>query len=278
MDRCLAVYLNIHYREHVTPGKAITVCCLNIVIAASIAITAAFLDSEYTHCAFNSMLIFTRTTNIICDGLPKVLAVGITLSVSIYVIVMDKFLLKNQVHPGPVNLGVPSKSEVPSALRPTEIRRINEEPNIFYRVGSDNRELSAEAGPSQRNAANDEQNITIIFNKNGARKLNYGIDELNQQNQQNPTFGEQTTSSCTENEFFQMVKTTTTMNLFTLLYLMNFIPVVILGMVYHKCNVDTGQCDNFLHLFKLFAPVRIFCLLFLSILALKRLSNTESIP
>ena len=70
----------------------------------------------------------------------------------------------------------------------------------------------------------------------------------------------------------------TTMNLFTLLYLMNFIPVVILGMVYHNCNVDNGECDDFLHIFKLFTPVRIFCLLFLSLVVLKRLSSIDLIP
>ena len=191
-----------------------------------------------------------------------------------------------------MNLAIRSKSEVPSALRPTQTRRIDDEPNMFYNVESCNMDLSAIAGTSNQNATSDDGHIAINFNKVGTSQQNVRIDEEHKigksvQNltvdgvrsrQQNAPVDEEHIANATcfnENAFFQMVRTTTTMNLFTLLYLMNFIPVVILGMVYHNCNVDTSECDYFLYLFNLFFPIRIVGLLVLSLIALQRLSNYD---
>ena len=80
---CLLEYPIIHYEKHATPGKAITVCYLSIVIAAIMAIAAKLVNSDFTNCAFHSMFMSTGTTNIVYDRMPKVFAAGIKLGVSI---------------------------------------------------------------------------------------------------------------------------------------------------------------------------------------------------
>ena len=75
----------------------------------------------------------------------------------------------------------------------------------------------------------------------------------------------------TETEFYLMITNVTTMTLLTLLQLATFLPYVIIGIVYHNCRADSGECENFIFLYRMFTPVRVLNFLVQSVVVTKRL-------
>ena len=83
---------------------------------------------------------------------------------------------------------------------------------------------------------------------------------------------EESTHGCfNDQEFFLMLKTTTTMNILTLIFVLGFLPQVILGMVYHNCHVGSGDCENYFRLNRLFTPLRLVCLIVQDLVVMKRI-------
>ena len=111
IDRFAAIFWNIHCKEKVTTSKAISVCILNIITAASLSCLAKFMDNQYSNCTSPEIIVYTRTTNILFDGLTKFLVSVVTVVVSIYVFIKKKGLLKNTVHT------VPSPSAVSTVFK-----------------------------------------------------------------------------------------------------------------------------------------------------------------
>ena len=83
MDRFVAIFWDIHYKEKVTTSMAIAVCILNIVTAASLSCFAKLMDDQYSNCNCTSpeIILYTRTTSILQDGLTKFLAAVVTVVV-----------------------------------------------------------------------------------------------------------------------------------------------------------------------------------------------------
>jgi hypothetical protein len=82
------------------------------------------IDRSYTNCVYPISLLYTRTTNITLEGIPRLLAVAATVVVSIYAVIVDKQLAK--VEPSPVNM--PSSSQVDTR----RVQRLNNDPHVFF--------------------------------------------------------------------------------------------------------------------------------------------------
>jgi hypothetical protein len=73
-------------------------CGLNIVLATIIGIAMWFIDREYGKCTNNPILIYTRTTKNIFNGILKIVTVAVTSVVSFFVARKTK-ILENSIHP-----------------------------------------------------------------------------------------------------------------------------------------------------------------------------------
>ena len=83
-----------------------------------------------------------------------------------------------------------------------------------------------------------------------------------------------------DNFIFLTVKKTTTMNLLALLFAIEFLPDVVLGLVFFNCEHNDSDCAQFLLWFLPFGLVKSISLLVVIIVALKRLltkQNDESL-
>jgi hypothetical protein len=236
LDRFVAIFWDVHYKAHVTNSRAMKLCGLNVMIATTMGIASRFHNKEYAKCTNHPSLINTRKTNIFLNGIPKILAVIVTIAVSIYVVWKTKKLNKS-IHPAPQGTSQPRPNEVQA-----DTQRIDDQPNVFYRMKHHSREPSSELGTSQQNAITVEDETVVCLN---------------------------------QTEFFKMLKTTKTMTLLTLILVVGFLPSVILGMVHHNCSVDTGDCENFIFLVNKFSPIRLVGLLVLYMVVLKRLNKEE---
>ena len=228
IDRFSAVFWDLKYDGHFTTSRAIKVCCLNVMIATAMGIGAGLIDNNYAKCSFPQNLIFTRMTNIVLDGIPKLISVVVTIIVTIYLIKTTK-RLENSIRP---------TAQTRPTEMPMETRRIENQPYMFYHIESVRRDMYAEAGPSQESPTNNEdKNVACLKEK----------------------------------EFVLKVQNITTMNLLTLLFVIGFIPHVILGMVYHNCRVGTGECENYAIFFASFDLLRLIGLFCMEMVTLKRL-------
>ena len=161
----------------------------------------------------------------------KLLAMASSIVTSTYaliVIIMTKS--KNSIHPDPRALPLKTISKPPRDLRPMMTRRVDDNPNLFFRVETQS--------PLEEVAQADPEHAGI-----NSKSI----------------------------EFFQMVKTTTTMNLLTLIFTVCYVPTVIHGIVNYNCKLSNGECDNYLRQFWLFRALHFVCIIVQSLVVLKRL-------
>ena len=97
IDRFLAIYWHMHYAERITTSKAEKSCCFSASLAALTAGGVFLFDKDYTRCIRPSFLIFTRGTNLFFDGIPRLIAVLATITVSIYTLTTHRRLSHNSV-------------------------------------------------------------------------------------------------------------------------------------------------------------------------------------
>ena len=161
----------------------------------------------------------------------KLLAMAASIVTSTYamiIIIMTK--PKNSIHPDPTALPLQTISRPPRDLRPMMTRRVDDNPNMFFRV----------------------ETLCSVEEVAQADPEHAGINSKS-------------------NEFFQMVKTTTTMNLLTLIFTVCYVPTVIHGIVNYNCKLSNGECDNYLRQFWLFRALHFVCIIVQSLVVLKRL-------
>ena len=241
-----------------------TVCILNMVIAGSLVCLAKLIDTQYTNCTSPEIIVYTRTTSILLDGLTKFLAAVVTLVVSIYVVIKKKGL-NNKVHTVPSTSAVSTVSNlVAEKERLTKTRRIDSKPNMFYRVESEvvQKKRESEPGPSHRGPK--PAWLPIIGNTVPSHVVTFHENET-------PSTAEQQFTVLKETEFYLMLRNTTTMSILTILQLLSFLPYVILSMVYHNCSMARGHCENFILLYRMFTPLRVLCMLVQSGVVIQRL-------
>ena len=215
-----------------------------MVTPGSLASLAKIIDNQYSTCTSPDIIVYTRTTNILLDGITKIIVAAVTVVVSIYVVIKKKEAFVNVVHTIPTTSNVWTVCRVAGEETITQIRRLDSNPNMFYQVDSgivaktrENPTRQTHAGPMRAWLPVAKEQFTVL----------------------------------NETEFYLMVKDTTTMTILTLLQLSNFLPYVISGMVYHNCSVDSGECDNFVVLYRMFTPVRVLNFLVQSVVVIKRL-------
>ena len=235
VDRFIAIFWDIYYKTYVTTSRAMQLCGLNIVIATTIGIAMGVYNIEYAKCITPYILFYTRKTNIILNGIPMIVTVIVTVAVSIYVVWKTK-KLKNPIHPA---------NQVTSEPPPNEaqlnIQRLDNQPDMFYRMELFNTERAAEVGTRQQNTSTDEETVGCL----------------------------------NQTELLMMLKTTKTMNLLTLILVIGYLPNCILGMIYYNCKVDSVDCANLFVFYNISRPVLVLGLIVLDLVALKRLQNAE---
>ena len=74
---------------------------------------------------------------------------------------------------------------------------------------------------------------------------------------------------------FSIVKTTTTMNLLTLAFVIGFVPDFVLGTVFHDCDEGGHECEKFVFWFGAIGFVKVLYLFVVDIVALKRLLTNK---
>ena len=235
LDKVIAIFWDVHYKAWVTTSRAMKMCGLNIVMATIIGILMGFIDREYGKCTNKPSLIYTRTTYIILIGILKIVTVVVVAVASFYFVRKTKQIV-NSIHPA---------NKLTNQPRPTQktVSRINSQPDMFFIMEPHNRELSEEAGTSQQNGTVEEEETFGCYN---------------------------------QTELVLMLKNTNTMNILTMVLLvLGILPHVILGMIYHNCSEETGDCEHFVYFYKICIPVRAVGLIILDLVVLKRLHKVE---
>ena len=264
MDRFVAIFWDIHYKERVTTSRAIGVCICSMVTAGSLTCLARMMDDQYSTCSSQEIIVNTRITNIVLEGVTKLLVAVITVTVSFYVVTKKKLGLNTVVPRLTVR-------RVAGEERTTQTRRLDIEPSMFYKVESNVVRKNTKRGDDQRNEAWLPRGSII-----GMKKTGTGL-KITGSMYQSETQGieEQPITDLNETEFYLMVKKTTTMTILTILQLSAFLPSVILSMVYNNCSMDSGDCDSFIGLNRMFTPVRILFFLVQSGVVIKRLMQND---
>ena len=141
IDRFVAVFWSLEYPAFATNGKAVLVCCVSKILPSAVSFTVLFLDTEYLKCADIFLLFFTRTTNMIFISC-------LNLSVTTFVGIVSSYLgfkmvkIKKTVNPI-VNLQVmlpktpatvPEMSDTNVTGRKICVKRIDDQPNMFYSI------------------------------------------------------------------------------------------------------------------------------------------------
>jgi hypothetical protein len=124
VDIFLAIFWSIRYKNRVTTYRARIACCLSLLLSIIISCVMNIIDRSYTNCLYPISLLYTKTTNITLEGIPRLLAVAATVAVSIYAVIVDKQLAK--VEPSPVNM--PSSSQGDTR----RVQRLNTDPHVFF--------------------------------------------------------------------------------------------------------------------------------------------------
>ena len=122
-DRFLAILWSVHYKARVTTTRAVTACSLSYLVSIILTCAMKILVKSYTDCVFPYNLLHTRPSNIVLEGIPRILAVVATVAVSIYAVIVDRQLAKLQ----PATVNLPSNSQTGTS----NVRRINSDPHVF---------------------------------------------------------------------------------------------------------------------------------------------------
>ena len=145
MDRFLALYWNLLYKDRVTTNTAFSCCFLSKVFAIMLTTLIGLIDTDYSKCTYQCKysLFHLKSTNIYLDAYPKLVAIGILVAVSMYVIYTIKKLQK-KVQP---LITLPTVSNIVQAQEEDQqdvnrIMRIDDDPNMFYQVTVDNDQVS----------------------------------------------------------------------------------------------------------------------------------------
>ena len=115
------------------------------------------------------------------------------------------------------------------------VRRLNSQPDMFFYIDVENRDSSTHAWTNQQTLDNSQKQDNI----------------------------------------FSMVKTTTTMNLLTLAFVIGFVPDFVLGTVFHDCDEGGHECEKFVFWFGAIGFVKVLYLFVVDIVALKRLLTNK---
>ena len=98
IERFLALYWDLLYKNRVTTKMAFASCIISKVFVTLITACMAFLNPEYQKCTNKYRLFNLKAANIYLDAYPKLFAICVHLVVSMYVIYMINEQQK-KVHP-----------------------------------------------------------------------------------------------------------------------------------------------------------------------------------
>ena len=100
VDLVVALCWPLLYPGIISTGSAVTACSVSAVLAILLSILiSTVIDRDYTQCVHPTFLIYTRQTNILFEGLPKLLAVAMTTIVAILSWIIQFMLNKTSIPP-----------------------------------------------------------------------------------------------------------------------------------------------------------------------------------
>ena len=137
LDRFLALYWNIEYKERVTNNKALVTITITKVLNLILAFIVLIMDPTWFRCQSetNYQCTVYKKNNALYFTFPTILAMATVLIVSSY---SAKLILKihSEVHPV-VNLNHPPASRkirtISRSVESFDIRRNNSNPHLFYK-------------------------------------------------------------------------------------------------------------------------------------------------
>ena len=157
MDRFLAVYWNVEYKQRVTTKMAKISCGASMIIGLIIIAFVAVFDPSYIRCTENYRNLKARPINRFLIYFPRLFVALVLSFVSIYVSVV-KVRLDNKVNP------VVNISTMPEDT--SRIQRIDEDPNMINidRGISNLGASSSKSNPAQRprNEEMDEEVSPVV--------------------------------------------------------------------------------------------------------------------
>jgi hypothetical protein len=251
IDRFVAVSWSLEYPAFATNGKAVLVCCVSKILPSAISFTVLFLDTEYLKCADIFLLFFTRTTNMIFISC-------LNLSVTTFVGIVSSYLgfkmvkIKKTVNPI-VNLQVmlpktpatvPEMSDTNVTGRKICVKRIDDQPNMFYSIKMKETTVEGEQSGVRNPTAEQAIENTIQSDSNISK-------------------------------VFIVAKTALNMNYVVICICLINTPRSILSIIYHDCDQSNGECNVFLLLCKLFFIPEILAVFAVCYMFLNKIKNTD---
>ena len=215
IDRFIAIFWSLYYPGLATNGRALWVCLGVKTFTMLVAILAVAINPDYMECFKVYPLLLTNTTNMILISCPQLLVTVVVCIVSSY-LGYKMVQIKKSVTPA-VNIPTSNISELNqnqnlemSTQQITQVRRIDDQPNMFYNVDVMTEEHREE--------------VEDIRTKNTAN--------LNKEE--------------SKTQIFQMAKTALNMNYVVIFHCLINTPLSIMTIIYWNCNNDIGKCNHFL--------------------------------
>ena len=237
LDRFLAVYWATHYNTYVTVKVSRTICVSNKVLAMIAVCFVNFLADDFSTCYVDYDVLKSKP-HIFMDAYPKVVTVGIILSVSAYMGFTMVNFRENSVQPASNNPGNTLGDEVEGQEQSEEIqlqvKRLNCNSDEFFRVPT-NRFIVASA----------EENYSVGC-------LNFDID------------------------IFHIAKSALKMNCYLMIFSFSVMPYLAVSIYYRNC-VEKSECGTFYGLMEHIFPVRVIGLVLPPSIAIYRIRKYQTL-
>ena len=169
MDRFVAVFWSLLYPGIATNSKALLICCSSKILSTVLALAVLFLDKECLKCMKITPLLFTRPSNIL-------LISGTQLCSTVVVAVVSSYLgykmvkIRKTVMPTATLGRMQPQVEVEG--RRIQVRRIDDQPNMFYSLDLPGREREQTIQTGE-NIVTDSTTNTIFMMAKTALSINY---------------------------------------------------------------------------------------------------------
>jgi hypothetical protein len=216
-DRFIAVFWSLQYPGFATNGRAVLICIISKLVNIVISSLVLFFDKDYLRCSKTIPLLITKTSSIImisCLQLFVTVIVGIVSSYLGFKMVQIKKSENRVVNVSGVRSDEPCPQNEQEMVnvkgQRIQVRRIDDEPNMFYSI-----EINAHEAIEMSNPPQDLE-------------------------------AESTAADCNNTNIFLMARTALNMNYIVILHCLINTPLSIMSIIYWDCSQERGECDAFL--------------------------------
>ena len=205
IDRFVAIKSSLEYPGFATNSRAVCICIFSKLFSFVISVIISLVDKDYMKCNKVISLLLTRTSNIVTISFSQLLMTFVVGLTSGY---LGYTLVKKQNSVGPA-ANVESERKERSRYK---IKRIDEQPNMFYPVES-GEATNVDEMPSHSNSGNN-----VVENSH---------------------------TETNSKSIFVMAKTALNLNYIVILNCLIDTPIFIMSIVFWNCTFDDGKCDAF---------------------------------